>query len=270
MAMDPLLNVYPNASVAGILASPSVTPSYALLSAELSLSTPVLFGQSSTVVGISAKGQLLSASVTFQNAMGPLRATTEGETPALPALTARAQGLVDAFNTLQGTIADLGNLDNLPTGGVTGATDLARSLDAQVLARYTNGDSELTRLTQLGITFQPGLLPGSGSRLSLDTAQLEAAYSDDAAGASALLASAAGTFSEVAGSFIRRSGSQFPSLEALMQTSLGSSLLTGLPQAQSFSLYDLLSSQPPSGSGTNWRQAYAAITEYSVISQLFG
>ena len=267
--MDPLLNVYPNASVAGILASPSVTPSYALLSAELSLSTPVLFGQSSTVVGISARGQLLSASVTFQNTLGPLRATTDGETPSLPALTARAQGLADAFNTLQGAIADIENLDNLPAGGVTGATDLARSLDSQVLARYANGDSALTRLEQLGITFQPGLLPGSGSRLSLDTEQLAAAFADDAAGASALLASAADSFSEVAGSFIRRSGSQFPSLEALMQTSIGGSLLTGLPQVQSLSLYDLLSSQPPGG-GTNWRQAYAAITEYSVISQLFG
>jgi hypothetical protein len=267
--MDPLLNIYPNASVAGILASPSITPSYALLSAELSLSTPALFGSSSTVVGISARGQLLSASATFQNTLAPLRAATDGATPGLPALSARARILVDAFNSLQGAIAGVESLNSLPAGGVAGAADLARSLDTKALARYENDDSELSRLSQLGITLQPGLLPGSGSRLSVDSAQFAAAYADDAAGVNALLGSAAKALSEAAGSFIRRSGSQFPSLEALMQTSLGGNLLSGMPQAQSLNLYDLLSGLPPGG-GTNWRQAYAAITEYSLISQLFG
>lgn len=267
--MDPLLNVYPNASVAGILASPSVTPSYALLSAELSLSAPALFGYSSTVVGISARGQLLSASVTFQNTLRPLRTTTDGETIDLSGLTTRAQGLVDAFNTLQGSIAAIGSQNNLPAGGVSGAADLALSLDAQVLARYANGDSPLTRLSQLGIDLQPELLPGNGSRLNLDTERLEAAFTEDAQGTAALLAGTADALSEVAGSFISRSGSQFPSLDALMQNSFGNDLLSGLPQVQTANLQQLLANQPQDGS-INWRQVYAALTEYSLVSQLFG
>jgi hypothetical protein len=266
--MDSIFGFNPNASVAGILANPAVTPSYALLSSELSLSTPALFGYSSTVVGISARGQLLSASVAFQTALRPLRAGIEEGSVDLAGLTTRAQGLVDAFNTLQGTVAAIENQNNLPAGGVTGAGDLALSLDAQALARYANGDSALNRLAQLGIEFQPELLPGSGSRLSLDTERLAAAFADDAQGANALLAGAADAFSQVAGSFISRSGSQFPSLQSLLQTSFGDDLLTGLPQVQTANLYQLLGSQPQDGS-INWRLVYAALTEYSLVSQLY-
>jgi hypothetical protein len=267
--MDPLLGINPNASVAGILANPAVTPSYALLSAEPSLSTPDLFGYSSTMVGISARGQLLSASVTFQNALRPLRSGSAEGSVDLAGFTTRAQGLVDAFNTLQGSIAAIEHQNNLPAGGVTGASDLALSLDAQALARYANGDSALNRLAQLGIEFQPELLPGSGSRLSLDAESLATAFASDAQGASALLAGAADAFSQVAGSFISRSGSQFPSLQTLMQSSFGGDLLTGLPQVQTANLYQLLGSQPQDGS-INWRLVYAALTEYSLVSQLYG
>lgn len=267
--MDTLLNVYPNASVAGILASPSVTPSYALLSAELSLSTPALFGYASTVVGISARGQLLSASVTFQNALRPLRSDTTEETVDLAGFTSRAQSLVDAFNALQSSIAVVERM-NLPSSGSLGtASELARSLDAQALAGHANGDAALTNLSQLGIELQTDIFPAGSSRLTLDADKLEAAFTNDAQGATALLASAADAFDAVAGNFISRSGSQFPSFEAFLQTTSNSDLLAGLPQLQTLNLHDLLGSQAANGT-IDWHQVYAALTEYSLVSQLYG
>lgn len=267
--MDPLLGINPNASVAGILASPAVTPSYALLSAQLSLSTPALFGYSSTMAGISTRGQLLSASVTFQNALRPLiSSTTTEETVDLAEFTTRAQSLVDAFNTLQSSIAVVDKM-NLPvSGNITTAGELARSLDAQALASYKNGDAALTDLSQLGIALQPDIFPAGSSRLRLDADKLAAAYTSDPQGAAALLARAADAFSTVAGNFISRSGSQFPSFEAFLQTTSNSDLLAGLPQLQTMSLHDLLASQADKSS-INWRQVYAALTEYSMVSQLF-
>lgn len=261
--MDFLPALYSNNALVGILASQA--PSYALLSAELSLSTPALFNDSSTWVGISAKGQLLSASVVFQSRLQPLRPDSSSVTPDLDKLSANAQNLVDAFNNLQNSIADINARDRLPRGGVVEASDLARSLDLQALASYANGNSALTRLAQIGIEFTASPLPGGSSRLTLDTERLSAAYASDAAGTSTLLGKAAEAFNAVAGNSIRNSGSQYPSLDALMQT--GSGLLSSLAQPPGFNLIDFISGLPQDG--TNWRQTYAAISEYTMVSQLF-
>jgi flagellar hook-associated protein 2 len=261
--MDPLPGIYSNNALVGILASQA--PSYALLSSELSLSMPKLFANSTTWVGISARGQLLSASVTFQNRLQPLRTDTAA-TPDLETLTANAQSLVGAFNTLQTRIADINSLANLPLGGVTGAPDLARSLDRQALATYANGDSALTQLAQIGIGFKASPLPGGSSQLTLDTERLAAAYTSDAAGTSALIGKVADALNTVAGSFIARSGTQYPSLDTLMQTDSGA--LSNLSRPPGFNLLDFVSALPQGGTG--WRQAYAAINEYNMVSHLFG
>jgi hypothetical protein len=268
--MDSLLGINPNASLVNSLTNKTVSPAYALLASELSLSIPGLFNYSATYAGISAKGQLLSATVTFQDKLQALRPAVADGSADFAELAANTQSLVNAFNTLQRGIADINSLNNLPASGVAGAMDLARTLDMQTLATYANADSALTRLSQLGIRLQPSLLPGGGSTLSLDLGALEAAYASDAKGASALLAKVAGTFSDTAASFIGRSGSQYPSLDALMQTSPGNPLLSNLSQAQTGnSLYSLLANLPQGG-GTNWRQAYAVISEYSMVSGLLG
>jgi hypothetical protein len=262
--MDTLLNINP-ASVIGILSSGAVAPNHALLSAELGLSTPLLFENASTFVGISARGQVLSASVTFQTALQPLRSGADTGTSDLAAVTARAQGLVDAFNAIQADIARIDRLDSLPLGNVSGAGDFARSLDLQALAAYANTDSTLTRLSQVGIEFEVSPLPGGNSELSVDTEKLAAAFADDAAGTAALLGKAADAFSTVTGSFISRSGSQFASLDALLQTDGG--LFQALPQPPGFNLGDILSAIPLDSS--DWRYTYAAISEYTMVSQLF-
>lgn len=266
--MDPVTAYTPSSSVAGILASPALTPSYPLLSAELSLSVPALFGSSSTVVGISARGQLLSANVTFQNSLRPLQSrTTTGETD-LEALSLRAQTLVDAFNTMQATITDIEAQNRASLGSLTGADDLSSALDTQALANYVNVGSTLSSLSQLGIELQPALYPGGSSRLTLDSTQLEAAFLADAQGANALLSSVAGSFSAASNTFISRSGSQYPSLDALLQTNKSNDLFSGLPQLQPMSMSDLLASQSLNNQ-INWRLVYSAIMEYTAVSQMF-
>ncbi|HLP97278.1 MAG TPA: flagellar filament capping protein FliD [Sideroxyarcus sp.] len=275
--MDPLASINSNASLVGILSSGSTAPTYGLLSSEISLSTPGLFSNASTFVGISARGQLLSAAVAFQNRMQALKpgtATSGGGQnfgTDLASLAAEAQSFVDSFNALQERGADINTTPNLPSGGVSGAAELLRSLDTQAQASFANGNSTLNKLAQLGIEFQPSVFPGNGGKLSLDLDKLEAAFNSDAAGAFALLSKAADAFSGVADSFIRESGSQFASVGSL-QSSLGFSLFAdSLGNQTQFdsNLSNLLNSGLLTGS-PNIRQVFAALNEYTMVSKLFG
>lgn len=263
--MDPLVGINARMSLASILSSGAITPSYDLLASELSLSTPGLFSFSSTFVGISARGQLLSATVTFQDQLQSLRPDTA---TSYTSLTAKSQTLVASFNTLQAGIADINN--SLSAGGVSGASDLAQAINTQVQASYPNGDSTLTELSQLGIEFQPSLLPGGSSTLSIDPDTLQSAFDADAAGAFSLLSKAADALGDVARSFISRSGSQYSSVEAL-QSALGYSMFGSdlFSQEQTGnSFYDLLANQS-FPEGTNLQQVFGAINEYTLVSRLF-
>lgn len=264
--MDPISNINPNLYLASILANDAVTPSYGLLSAELSLSTPSIFNNSSTYVGISTRGQLLSAAVLFQNTLR-LGAAAE---PDIESLTNTTQRLVDSFNHLQLSVADLNVTNGLPATGVTAASSLTLPLNVQAQASYANGDSSLTQLTQLGITYHAAVFPGAAASLSLDPDTLQAAFESDAAGAASLLSKATSAFSDVAGRFISQSGSQYASLDALLQSTSDYSLLFNTPQRQNFNdLFSLLASQPQTGN-RNWGNVFSAINEYNLVSQLFG
>ena len=264
--MDPLLGINSNTYLASILANDAVTPSYGLLSAELSLSTPSIFNTGSTYVGISARGQLLSAAVLFQNTLR-LGAAPEQN---IESLTSSAQRLVDSFNNLQQSVANLNITSGLSATGVTGASTLTLPLNVQAQASYANGDSSLTRLSQLGITYHAAIFPSATASLSLDTDTLQAAFESDAAGAASLLSKAIGAFSDVAGRYISQSGSQYASLDALLQSTSDYSLLFNTPQRQNFDdLFSLISSQPQTGN-RNWGSVFSAINEYNLVSQLFG
>jgi hypothetical protein len=264
--MDPISNINPNSFITGILASDAVTPSFSLLSAELSLSTPSIFNNNSTYVGISTRGQLLSAAVLFQNTLR-LGAAAE---PDIESLSNSAQRLVDSFNHLQLSVADLNITNGFPAAGSTAASSLTLPLNVQAQASYANGDSSLTQLAQLGITFQAPIFPGATASLSLAPDTLQAAFESDAAGAASLLSQATRAFSDVAGRFISQSGSQYATLDTLLQSTSDYSLLFNNPPRQNFNdLISLLSSQPQTGN-RNWGNVFTAINEYNLVSQLFG
>jgi hypothetical protein len=270
--MNPLSGINTNASLSSILYTPSVNPSYDLLAAELSLSSPTtLFGNSNTFVGISARGQLLSAAVAFQDMMKALRPGTASSGGGqnfgtdFASLAAEAQSFVDTFNTLQNSITRI-NIDNNQFSG--NGADLVNELNTQAQANFDNPSSALTNLSQLGIEFQPALFPGGNSKMSLDLGKLQAAFNADATGSFALLSKVASAFGDTAANFIGQSGSQYSSLNALMQSALGSTLFGNTSQMQtSNSLFSLLGSLPQGGTG--WGQAITAMTEYSMVSQLY-
>jgi hypothetical protein len=264
--MDPISNINPNTYLASILANEAVTPSYGLLSAELSLSIPSIFNNSSAYVGISSRGQLLSAAVQFQNTLRLGYATGQD----IESLTGNAKRLVDSFNTLQQSVSNLNITSGLPTTNITAASSLTLPLNVQAQTGYANGDSSLTQLSQLGITYQPPAFPGASARLSLDADTLQSAFESDAAGAASLLAKASDAFSDVAGRFISQSGSQYASLDALLQSTSDYSLLFNTPQRLTFNdVFSMLPSQAQTGSG-NWGSVFSAISEYNLVSQLFG
>ncbi|BCK87946.1 hypothetical protein MIZ01_1743 [Sideroxyarcus emersonii] len=273
--MDPLLGVNAYAPVfnygsyGGIS---STYPAYQLLASELSLSTPGSFSNTSTLVGLSGLGQVLSATATFQDQLHPLLpGGSAGGGSDLASLTAETQSFVDAYNNLQSAIASVNNTGDLLGGNVPGASGLVQSLNAQAQAGYSNGGSALTDLSQLGITFQPSLLAGGGGSLSVDQNTLLSAFNTDAAGAFTLLSQAASAFNDLASSFIAQSSSQYSSLSALMST--GNTSITGLltnsflpPQ---LNLDSLLSTASQSGS-TNLQLVFQALNEYTMVSALFG
>ncbi len=279
--MDPLLgiNAYTPPPLVGFGTSGAITPSYGLLASELSLATLGMSGNTSTVVGISGLGQLLAAAATFQDklqALQPGTATSGGGQnfgTDFASLAAETQSLVDAINGLQNSVANISGASSQLGGSVAGAAGLTQSLNAQAQASYSNGNSTLTDLSQLGIKFQPSQIPGAGGKLSIDLGKLQSAFNTDATGAFALLAKAANAFSAVAGDFISQSGSQYAFLSVLLQAASGATSFSNtlLPQTltNNSDFFNLLSNGQLAGSA-NMPQLFHAINEYSMVSALFG
>lgn len=285
--MNSLAGINANTSLANIGALGGVVPSTALLKAELSLSSGGLFDNSSTVVELSGLGRLLSAATLFQEhlqALKPGTATSGGGTnfgTDFASLAAEVQSFVDAFNGLQDTIANVGSPNILPGGGdfLGGgnmfAQGLSQALDTQAQADYANGTSTLTKLSQLGIAFQPATLPGGGGRLSIDLSALQSAFNTDAAGAFSLLSKAADAFGNLGGNFAIQGSRQYSTLATLAQFSSSISLLDGglfstTQTGGNLGLFDnLLFTEALSGDA-NIRQTVRAISAYSIVANLFG
>lgn len=276
--MDPLLGINANSTLASVSNTSSVNPLVGLLTAGLGYPAPGAFGGSSSVVGLSGLGQLLSAASTFQDSLQSLKpgtATSGGGQnfgTDFASLAAEAQSFVDTFNNLQSSITNINGTSNQLGGSVAGATGLAQSLNTQALTTISNGNSTLTRLSQLGIEFTPSSTAGGGGTLSLNLATLQSAFNTEKAGAFSLLSNAASSFGEVAGGFINQSSRQYSTLSALAQSSAGIATLTGSlsPAAQSNSdLFNFLTTQSLTG-GIGLQQVVFALNQYSLVAGLLG
>lgn len=275
--MDPLTGINTYTPLIGIGNNGTVNPTAALLASELSASSGGLFGSSSTMVDLSALSQLLSATTTFQDrlqALQPGTATSGGGQnfgTDFASLAAEAQYFVDTFNGLQNSISNISTTNGLLGGDVSNATAFIQSLNTQAQASYTNGNSALTSLSQLGIEFQPSPVPGAGGSLSVNLATLQSAFNSDAAGAFSLLSDAASAFNDVAASFTSQTGTQSSLLATLAQnTSIFGFLDTGLlspAQTNNTELASLLT-LGSIGGGANLQQVISALTEYNMVSGL--
>lgn len=266
-AAAPLLNIG---------ASGAINPASDLVASNLSLLTAGLVGGGSAIVELSGLGQLLSAAATFQDQLGALVPGTAGgqnPAPGVASLAAKAQSLVDAFNGLQSNIANINGVGDLLGASVPASSGLVPALDALAQSVFSNGDSSLTRLSQIGITFEPG------GGLSLDVSSLEAAFASDASGAFSLLNLAANAFGDVAKNFVSQTGPQFSVLNALSQASVADQFLSGnlsfsgLPNG-GFNLADLLaresltSANSANANAPSVQQVVLALTEFSLVSNL--
>lgn len=272
MVMDPLLAINSGTTLSGISASSAVTPSFRVLATELSLFAPDVFNNSSTVVALSGMGQLLSAVATFQDQVQSLQPGTptsgggQNFGTDFASLAAETQSLVDSFNGLQSNIANISATSNLLGGSVSNASSLVQSLNAQAQAVYTNGDSTLTSLSQLGINFVPSTTPGEGGTLSIDLSKLQSAFNTDATGAFSLLSEAANAFNDLAGNFVSEGDNQSASLALLAQTALlGNSFFGATSQTQTGDIFNLLTT----GTLTPARVALA-ISEFTTVSGILG
>lgn len=238
------------------------------------------FGGASVVVELSAVGQSLSAAANFQVSLAGFRPGSAASGVGrnfgddFASLAAEAQFFVDAFNNLQGNLTSLRANFGSPTGQALTLPFVA-ALNRQATATVANGDSDFTRLAQIGISFQAngaGALPGA--TLSVDLEALQQAFAQDPAGSFSLLAESARSFESLANDFTTQTGGATLDLAnltrsiALTQTlSLFGSTLSntgnGLQGLPGLLLLDALSR---GGSGTN--QQVAALSQFLLVSSL--
>jgi hypothetical protein len=276
--MDAISGVGSSSLLASLYASGAIAPATALRATGTSLSSSVFFSDPSTSVELSGLGRLLSAATRYEDhlqALQPGSATSGGGTnfgTDFASLAAEAQSFVDAFNGLKGIVADVETTNGLSGGSLAFSRGLSQSLDTQTEATYANGSSTLTRLSQLGIEFQPSPFAGGGGRLSLDMEALRSAFDADAGGAFSLLSKAADAFGDLGGSIAAEGSRQYSSVAALSQFSTSLTLFgSGLfsPTQDNNGLLDNLLLSGALSGGNN-RQALLAISQYSLVSSLFG
>jgi Flagellar hook-associated protein 2 C-terminus len=271
MIMDSVSSVNASTSLANLIAASAVNPTDALFAPNTGVLTPGVFDTASTIVDLSAQGQLLSAAVTFQNqlqALKPGTATSGGGQnfgTDFASLAAEVQSFVDAFNGLQSTIANINGTGNLLGASLTGTSGLVQSLNTEAQTTFANGNSTLANLAQLGIQFNPSPLPGGGGNLSVNLGTLQSAFNTNPTGAFSLLATAANAFSGLAGNFVNQAGT-------LTQSSLGVELLANslLSEAQANGdLSGLLAIESLTGVN-NLQQVILAMNEFNFVAGLGG
>lgn len=274
--MDTVSGINASTPLASLIAASAVNPANSLFAPNTSVLTPGLFDTASTIVDLSAQGQLLSAAVTFQDqlhALQPGTATSGGGQnfgTDFASLAAEVQNFVDAFNGLQNTIANINGAGSLLGTNATGASGLVQSLNAETRANFANGNSALTNLAQLGIEFNPSPspLPGGGGSLSVNLGTLQSAFNTSPTGAFSLLTAAANAFNGLAGNFIGQTGSP----ASLVQSSLGVELLANslLSEAQTNGdLGSLLAIESLTGV-SNLQQVILAMNEFNFVAGLGG
>lgn len=233
------------------------------------------FGSASVVVELSAVGQALSAASNFKVSLAGFQPGSAGIGQNFgndfASLAAEAQFFVDAFNNLQGNLSSLQENFGTPTG-LASTLPFAAALNSQVTAELANGDSDLTQLAEIGISFQAGGAGTlSGPRLELDLEKLQQAFTQDPDGSFSLLTEAAQSFEELAGNFTAQSGGATLDVANLSRTIALTQTLSLFASGTDNGLQGLpglllLDSLTRGGSGAN--QQVAALSQFMLVQSL--
>lgn len=273
--MDSIQSVTSNFATPGVFNTQAVgaaRSATALAESQLVLG---LFGQDSSVLALSATSQLLSAASLFQDQVTALRpgAADSGIGQNFgndgASLAAEAQFLVDAVNGVQQGLAANGTL-----AGNGLATAFVRNLANIGQSSFDNGNSSLTRLSQLGITAQTS---ASGtSTFSIDLATLQSAFAADPAGAFSLLGQAAQAFGKAAGTTVAQAQGSVDTLGgvaglSVFQQFFGNGGLLANSNGLNFTdllLLDSLQAVGGNNGGSSTLQNLVAISQFNLVSTL--
>ncbi|MBS1157877.1 MAG: hypothetical protein H6R15_296 [Proteobacteria bacterium] len=169
----------------------NITPlAFQFLTAGTSATGSTLFDSASSIVQVSALGQVLASSSQLATSLQALRSSPTNATPAT--VETAAQNFVSAFNRV-GTSIDsvqpfLGTLNNGPL-----VARFSQTLNAAATSTTGSGDTNLSALQSLGISLQTPLSPTTGARLatlSIDQSRLTNAIAADPGGTLSQLAQA--------------------------------------------------------------------------------
>jgi len=141
----------------------------------------------SSIVHLSALGQVIGAGASLQSSLDALQANTAAATPN--SVQATAQAFVAAFNTTQQSLAAaLSLVWTLPDE--TLVSQFAQTLNASGTSSTTAGILNLSDLQAIGISFLPATPLETTARLSIDQNVLNAAATASPAATATLLAEA--------------------------------------------------------------------------------
>jgi len=156
------------------------------------------FNGGSSVVQLSSSGSLLSAISSFQSELQILQNTSTDTTSG--GVFTQAQDFVDAFNSLQDSIASLQPLfDSL--SGTSLVDGFAQTLNELATTTVATGSASLGNLGSIGIELQAASPPSAGVTLGIDQNVLASAVATNPAGTSAILDQAIQSFSDQTAGF---------------------------------------------------------------------
>lgn len=177
----------PATSLSGLAAiSPAA---FQLLTAGSSATSASIFDSSSSIVQLSALGQVLGTGTTLENSLQALQGNAATATSA--SVATAAQNFVTAFNNMQQSLGDVQPLlGTLPDSALV--SQFSATLNAAAASAGSGGTTGLGSLQSIGITAaaipNPGGLPTAG--LQIDQNALNAAVADNPGGTLSLLARA--------------------------------------------------------------------------------
>jgi len=170
---------------------------------------------SSVLVQLSSTGQLLAAVSSFRSRLEALQSSSLDANPPTP--LAQAQGLVDAFNDLQGSIGRWQTTFGALAGSLS-VDSLALTLNQLATTAVASGSSSLASLSPPGLELTTAVSPqtgGTGFVLRLNQEVFSAAQAANPAATQALLAGSIQGFIEPLAGFEAQAASA-----AIVQTRL--------------------------------------------------
>lgn len=238
--------------------------------------TAALFAGSSTIVHLSATGQLVSAVAAFVNRLSLLGPTTlaSGQRGDFGNFALAAQTLVDGFNQLQATAGSLGIFAG-DFGRASVVERLSTGLEDTIARDFGDAGDSLANLSDLGIALAAESRPLLVSRLQVDFGRLAEVFETDPQASANILAAAADALAETAGSAIdpiTRSAFSLSAqflLDSTTNALLAPGATTNNATLQNFSVLFALSGISDS-TGNSRTRLLIAMNQFALVASLTG